>query len=205
MKRLYRLLLILCLSLLGSGAYTCRAQFVVSDPLHMGATFGQVAQDLSFDVLKWQDIYDKIRELEELNNLLNLGRTAYSSVNDILKISKRITRTGIKLENYVKYLMSLDDDSFRIDRADFTYRQFMRKTKNLYHEVEKTIASLKGFLDNATPLEFLSTMDNITQQLSDNVAVMEEQALSEVAELCYEMSISEIRDANNAFKTLVIN
>lgn len=162
----------------------------------------QFLQDLGFDSEKWHDVEKRIREVRDIAKTVSGGKQAYTSVNNILKASEQIIRTGRTIESYQQYLLSFGDN-FKIERSYYIYKRFMRQTTNLFDEVEKTIKSFDRLRDTK-PLQYLRSVDEATSAVMSVVLDLGIEAKDETVDLCFMAALDEVSLQNQKFYTTSI-
>lgn len=180
----------------------CADATAAGDAALLAQQLAQFIQDLGFDTAKWKDVEKRLKEVREIARTISKGTQAYSAVNNIFKASGQIIRTGKTLENYRQYLMTFGDN-FKIERAYYIYKRFMRQSGNVLDEVQKTISSFDKLTD-IKPLELLQAVDDATSSVAAVVSDLGEDSKSETVDLCFNAAMDEVASQNQKFYGLQI-
>lgn len=180
----------------------CADATAAGDAALLAQQIAQFIQDLGFDAAKWKDVERRLKEVRDIAKTISKGTQAYSSVNNIFNASRQIIRTGKTLESYREYLLDFGDN-FKIERAHYIYKSFMRKTSNVFDEVQKTIKSFDKLTD-LKPLELLQAVDDATSTVSVVIRDLGADAKADTAELCYDAAMDEVQEQNRKFYSLYI-
>lgn len=180
----------------------CADATAAGDAALLAQQLAQFIQDLGFDAAKWKDIEKRLKEVRDIARTISKGTQAYTAVNNILKASQQIIRTGKTLDTYREYLLSFGDN-FKIERSYYIYKRFMRQTSNLFDEVQKTISAFDKLTD-LKPLELLQAVDDATSSVSAVILDMGDDAKSETVDLCFMAAMDEVSLQNQKFYVMTI-
>lgn len=172
----------------------CAEATVAGDAALLAQQIAQFIQDLCFDIEKWDDVADRLKEVRKISQIISKGSQAYSSLNNLKNSMKAVIRAGQKLEGMHDYLVTYGSN-FRIDRALHIYNKFMRQTANLFEEVETTIKTFDSLRD-LKPLELLQAIDDATSSVAGAVGDLEENAMDDTVGLCHDTAIDLIVEQN---------
>lgn len=189
--------LFVMIALAGSSLFVstpCADASIAGDAALLAQQIAQFFQDFNFDLEKWQDVSRRLNEVKKLSRVLNNGSQAWTSVNNIINTSQQIVRCGEKIESYNRFLKR-QSTAFRIERCHDIYIAFMRRSGNLYDEIQKTLKQFASLTD-LKPLEMIQAVDAATTSFSETVTGMSDIATNSCVELCYSTVQDEIVDQN---------
>ena len=153
---------------------------------------------------EWSEnnITARIAELDRYSSYLMQGGQYFSCLNDIGESWKIIRATIEELASYKSYL-EVSGNEFSISSADMIYRNFADVTKELYDNLDNQIKGMRNF-KQLRPLEVLEALDEMASSLAGTVISMRTESITRMADLCYQVSVSNMVESNRRFMSMDI-
>lgn len=157
--------------------------------------------DMNFGELI-KGLEDKTRDLQKMVNIFENGQKGIQTFNNVVEVTRKLTRTTLRINNYIKYLGTMGDD-FEITRCYFIYRSFNSKTKLVLSDMESTLRSIKK-LDSTEGSDMLRVMNDIIEGASSTIDVISDECISTIADEIHEYKMRKQGEKANEMVNLVI-
>ncbi|MBQ8482930.1 MAG: hypothetical protein IJ504_01335 [Bacteroidales bacterium] len=212
MRRITRILVTLALIVAGMCHTTKPAKadmFGVSDTALLVQQVLQFFQDMDISQLSDMNfselikgLEDKTRDLQKMVNIFENGQKGIQTFNNVVEVTRKLTRTTLRINNYIKYLGTMGDD-FEITRCYFIYRSFNSKTKLVLSDMESTLRSIKK-LDSTEGSDMLRVMNDIIEGASSTIDVISDECITTIADEIHEYKMRKQGEKANEMVNLVI-
>ena len=161
--------------------------FGVTDAALLVQQILQYLQD--FDIselsqLNFSDLLDEINKktkgLQKIVNIFENGQQGIQTFNNITEVSRNLIYTTQQVDYYMKYVGALGDD-FDISRCYTIYKKFHTKTKLVFRQMERTIASLQKLQGQEVEgSDFLNMLDKVISGANATLNTISYECLGEL-------------------------
>lgn len=152
--------------------------FGAGDAALLAQQIAQFLQDLALDNKKWQDIRNRLKQVDDVAKTITKGKNGYTSIKNIVSATDNTLHTLREIDWYIEYLTEFSDN-FSINRAHYIYKDFVSRSNAIIKEVGVTIKSF-DYITDVKPLELLDAMDKVTKQTSNQIAKESSTAIDEL-------------------------
>lgn len=199
MRRLTKIAVALALVVTGLCYTTKPAKadlFGVSDSALLVQQILQFFQDMDISTLSdmnfgelIRNIDQKAKDMKSIVDIFENGQQGFSTFNNVVEVTRKLTRLTLQMNSYIRYLGSFGDD-FDMTRCYYIYRTFNNKTKVVLRSMEYTLKSMKK-LDTDGGGNMLQMIDNVIQQASSTLDTVSNECLSNLADEVHEYKMAK--------------
>lgn len=147
----------------------CAKATAAGDALLFLQQVAQYVQDLDLGFDDMEQIKARIDDVRRIANLVSKGTSAYSTVKNINSIITKTERVTKKTTRFVRYVMTVDDDNLRIDRAIRTVRIGLNNMKYIYEGASEIINDITELVGGSTANEVMEATDKALDEAIQSV------------------------------------